>query len=176
MPFFLHEKFNFTITKAGFNSMFYHHIFAFIGVMSGGLLSDKLALKSAHYRLVIQCLGMLLGAPFIFGMGQASTPFLTYVYLSGFGFFRGWYEANLYATLFAVIEPKYRSSAVGLSAMFAFATASFVPFLLGYLKPTLGLANGLSALALAYVIGALCIFIGLRYFFKKDSQLTTLES
>lgn len=176
MPTFLHEKFQLSIAEAGFDSMFYHHVFAFIGVMSGGLLSDRLALKSPHYRLIIQCLGMLLGAPFIFGIGQASTPFLTYVFLSGFGFFRGWYESNLYASLFAVIEPRYRSSAVGLSAMFAFATASVVPFLLGYLKPTFGLANGLSTLALAYGAGALCIFVCWRYYFQKDSQLQTTES
>lgn len=176
MPTFLHEKFNFTIAQAGFNSMFYHHIFAFIGVMLGGLLSDKLAQKSPQYRLVIQSSGLLLGAPFIYGMGQASTPFLTYVFLAGFGFFRGIYEANLYATLFAVIEPRYRSTAVGLSAMFAYIVAAAAPFLLGYLKPTLGLAKGLSALSLAYFLGACCIFISLRWFFQKDSQLKTTES
>ncbi len=168
MPTFLHEKFGLSIADAGFNSMFYHHVFAFFGVMMGGYLSDKLALKSAHYRLIIQGSGLLLGVPFIYEMGQADTTFNTYVALSGFGFCRGLYEANLYATLFEVIEPQYRSTSVGLSAMFAYVTASIAPFLLGYLKPTLGLSDGLSALSFAYLLGGICILIALKWFFKKD--------
>ena len=174
MPTLLHEKFNLSIASAGFNSMFYHHIFAFIGVIIGGVLSDKLALKAIKYRLVVQSLGLLLGVPFIYGIGQAETTFMTYVALSGFGFFRGLYEANLYATLFAVIEPEYRSTSVGLSAMFAFIIASLVPFLLGFLKPTLGLANGLSALSCSYLIGGIAILIALRFYFLKDSQLNSV--
>lgn len=168
MPTFLHEKFGLSVAEAGFNSMFYHHVFAFLGVMSGGFLSDKLAAKSAHYRLVIQGFGMLCGAPFIYAMGQAETTFSTYAALSGFGFCRGLYEANLYATLFEVIEPRHRSTAVGLSAMFAYITASIAPFLLGYLKPTLGLSDGLSALSVAYVSGGIFVFITLKWFFRKD--------
>ena len=175
MPTLLHEKFKLSIADAGFNSMFYHHIFAFIGVIIGGVLSDKLAFKAIKYRLVVQSLGLLLGVPFIYGIGQAETTFMTYVALSGFGFFRGLYEANLYATLFAVIEPEYRSTSVGLSAMFAFIIASLVPFLLGFLKPTLGLANGLSALSCSYLIGGIAILIALRFYFLKDSQLKTVE-
>jgi sugar phosphate permease len=175
MPTFLHEKFNLSIGDAGFNSMFYHHIFAFVGVIVGGVLSDKLAVKAIKYRLVVQSLGLFLGVPFIYGMGQAETAFMTYVALSGFGFFRGLYEANLYATLFAVIEPEYRSTSVGLSAMFAFIIASIVPFLLGYLKPTIGLSDGLSALSVSFLIGGICILIALKSYFKVDSQLNTQD-
>ncbi len=167
-PTFLHEKFGFSIAKAGFQSMFYHHLAAFLGVMVGGWLSDKLALQSARNRLLTQSAGLLLGAPFIYGMGQATTPMLTYGCLAGFGFFRGIYEANLYATLFEVIEPQYRSTSVGLSAMFAFIVASSAPFLLGYLKPTLGLSDGLSALCVAYVVGGVCVAVVYRWYFKND--------
>lgn len=161
-PTFLHEKFGLSVAEAGFTSMFYHHVAAFVGVMGGGWLSDKLALRAARYRLVIQSAGLLLGVPFIVGMGQASTPFWTFVCLAGFGFCRGLYEANLYTTLFEVIEPQYRSTAVGLSAMFAYVTAALVPFLLGFLKPTFGLSNGLSSLGLAYLIGGLCVLATLN--------------
>lgn len=167
-PTFLHEKFGLSVAEAGFTSMFYHHIAAFAGVMGGGWLSDKLALRSVHYRLIIQSAGLLLGVPFIVGMGQATTPTLTYVCLAGFGFCRGLYEANLYTTLFEVIEPQYRSTAVGLSAMFAYVTAALAPFLLGYLKPTFGLSNGLSSLGLVYLLGGLCVWVALRWYFQKD--------
>jgi sugar phosphate permease len=173
MPTFLHEKFGLSVKDAGFASMFYHHIFAFAGVIAGGLISDKLAASSERKRTYVQFAGMLLGAPFIFLMGQSDNSATTYLALSCFGFFRGMYEANIYATLFAVVEPAYRSSAVGLSAMFAFVIASVVPFALGYLKPTLGLSDGLSSLSLLYLIGAIAIGITSWKFFKKDSVSTT---
>jgi MFS family permease len=168
MPTFIHEKFNLSITEAGFNSMFYHHIFACAGVLMGGWISDRMALKGQRFRLVIQSMGLFIGAPFIFALGQAETPFMTYAWLAGFGFFRGIYEANLYTTLFSVIAPAFRATSIGLISMFAFIISALAPFLLGYLKPTLGLSDGLSSLCVAYVVGGVCILIAFRYFFQKD--------
>lgn len=175
MPTFLHEKFSLSLTGAGFSSMFYHHIAAFAGIVFGGILSDRLALKSPHYRLIIQASGLLLGAPFIFGMGQANTLFGTYFCLAGFGLFRGIYEANFITTLFATIEPQYRASVNGIVYLFVFSGASLSPFLLGYFKKSLGLSNGLSAMSAAYVLGGISVWIALRWFFKKDSILKSGE-
>ncbi|WP_128548089.1 MFS transporter [Larkinella soli] len=178
-PTFLHEKFGLSVAEAGFTSMFYHHLAAFVGVMGGGWLSDRLARKSVRYRLIIQTAGLLLGVPFIVGMGQAETPSLTIVCLAGFGLCRGLYEANLYTTLFEVIEPPYRSTSVGLSAMFAYVTAALAPFLLGYLKPTVGLSNGLSSLGFMYLLGGFCLWLTLGRYFQKNSlhrsELTITE-
>lgn len=168
MPTFLHEKFNLSITGAGFSSMFYHHAAAFIGIIVGGLLSDKLALKSKLYRLVIQGVGMLLGAPFIFAMGQGATLTIVYIALAGFGLFRGIYEANFITTIFAVIEPKYRASVIGLVYLFVFSVGSISPYLLGYFKQSFGLSNGLSSLGVAYIIGGILVLITLKYFFTRD--------
>jgi len=167
-PTFLHEKFGLSITQAGFSSMFYHHIFAFAGVLAGGWYSDKIAVTGNNKRLIIQSMGLLCGAPFIFMLGQSGTPFLTYAALAGFGFFRGIYEANLYTTLFSVIAPAFRATSIGLISMFAFVTSALAPFLLGYLKPTLGLSDGLSALCVAYISGGILILIALKYFFEQD--------
>ena len=174
-PTFLHEKFDLSLTNAGFSSMFYHHICAFAGVVFGGWLSDKTARKSPRNRFFVQASGLLLGAPFIFLMGQAGSPVATYIFLGAFGFFRGVYDANIYTTLFEVISPAYRATAAGLSAMFAFVVAAMAPALLGYLKPTLGLANGLSSLFLVYLLGGISILIAVFKFFTKDYQLKQVQ-
>ena len=176
MPTFLHEKFSLSVTEAGFSSMFYHHIFAFVGIVLGGILSDKLALKSKNSRLVIQGAGLLLGAPFIFGMGQSTTLFSTYFCLAAFGLFRGIYEANFITTLFATIEPRYRASINGIVYLFVFGVGSLAPFLLGYFKQSFGLSNGLSSMSFAYLLGGICVLAALKWFFGKDSILKTIES
>ncbi len=168
MPMFLHEKFSLSVTEAGFSSMFYHHAAAFLGIIGGGMLSDKLAVKSKFFRLMIQSAGLLFGAPFIFGMGQSTTLFVVYLCLAGFGLFRGIYEANFITTIYAVIEPKYRASVIGVVYLFVFSIGSISPFLLGYFKQSFGLSAGLSALSIAYVLGGLCVLIALRWFFRKD--------
>lgn len=167
-PTFLHEKFNLSLANAGFSSMFYHHIFAFLGVLAGGRVSDQLAKKSPGARLKIQAWGLLLGAPFIYMLGSANDLFWVYAGMGMFGFFRGMYDSNIYASLFLVTAPGVRASVSGAMIMFAFLTGAFAPWILGIIKPTLGLSNGLSALSIVYLLGSVFIFIALRFTLSKE--------
>jgi fucose permease len=67
-----------------------------------------------------------------------------------------------------VIEPKVRSTATGLMLMFAFVTGASAPYILGKIKPILGLDWGLSALSVVYLLAGSAIFIAVRFFYKKD--------
>jgi hypothetical protein len=52
--------------------------------------------------------------------------------------------------------------------MFAFVTGASAPYILGKIKPLLGLSWGLSALSVVYVFAALCIFTAVRFTYNKD--------
>lgn len=173
MPSLLAEKFSLSLIEAGFNSMFYHHVGAFLGVVIGGYLSDKFAISFKGNRLLIQAAALLFAAPFIYWTGAATTTFQTYLALFCFGVFRGVYDSNIYASLYEVVAPKIRASVSGLMLMFAFLTGAFSPFLLGLLKPVMGLSAGFSWLWLSYAAGAVCLLAALWFYFKKDVYLTT---
>lgn len=168
MPTFLYEKFHLSVKDAALNSMLYHYIFAFIGVMVGGRVSDRLAARRPTIRMEMEYLGLLLGAPFIWIMGTSSNLTMVYVALAGFGFFRGIYDSNLFAALFDVIPPRYRSSATGLMLCCAFTVGATSPVLLGYVKQHVNLSVGLSALAFVYLAGAALIFVATRTCFPRD--------
>lgn len=168
MPTFLLERFNLSLSDAGFSSMFYHHVAAFVGVLLGGKLSDAWAKKRPRARLEIQSLSFLLGAPFIYWMGAGESPTAVYIALAGFGFFRGVYDSNIFASLYEVIAPRYRSSASGLMLMGAFLTGAFAPYVLGIFKPTLGLAVGLSTLSAMYVLASVAILVAFVFFFRRN--------
>ncbi|UZR99553.1 MFS transporter [Chondrinema litorale] len=168
MPTYLYEEFGQSLTSAGFNSMFYHHVLAYVGLMFFAALSDKLMKKRDTIRLEIQGLSLLLGAPAIYFMGVSKTVVGVYIGLAVFGIFRGGYDSNIFAALYDVIEPKYRSSATGIMLMFAFVTGASAPYILGLMKPVLGLSNALASLSIAYVFAALCIFVALKVFYDKD--------
>ncbi len=168
MSAFYHEKFSLSLSTAGFTSMFFHFALGILGVLIGARLSDKLAPKRKQVRFEVEFLGLLLGAPFIFIMGWTSDLYVSYAALALFGFFRGVYDSNLYAALFDVIEPRYRSSSVGVMIAFAFIVGSMAPVVLGAMKGTYGLSVGISSLSFLYLAGAAVIFVALRYFLKKD--------
>lgn len=168
MPLYLVEKYNMSVTYAGFSSLIYHHVGAFFGVMFGSRLADKLARTNPVIRLKIQSVALLCGAPFIFLMGFSNNQALTYGALAIFGFMRGIYDSNIFASLYEVVKPTIRSSATGFMLMFAFLMGAFAPLILGILKPTFGLAASFSSLSIFYTLGAGFIFLAVKYFFKHD--------
>lgn len=169
MPLYLVEKYGMSITYAGFSSLIYHHVGAFIGVMFGSRFADKLAKKNPKKRLVIQSLALLGGAPFIFMMGFSDDKVITFGALALFGFMRGIYDSNIFASLYEVVKPSIRSSATGFMLMFAFLMGAFAPLILGILKPTFGLAASFSSLSIFYILGAGFIFLAVKFFFYKDA-------
>jgi len=169
MPTFLHEKFNFTLMRAGFDSTFYHHVAAFIGVLMGARIADKLAHKYSIIRGLIQMTGLLIGIPFIFIIGNSDSLLIIYSALAIFGFSRGIYDSNLLAALYDVIEIPYRATATGLLLMFGFIVGAASPYILGILKPLFGLASGLAFLSVGFLFSSVCIAAALMFFYKKDN-------
>jgi len=168
MPTYLYENFHLSLSQAGFHSMFYTHLFAFIGVIIAGKYSDKIARKNPAARLMLQGFGLLLAVPFIILMGNSTTLVTIYIGFAGFGFGRAFFDANTYTILYDVIPAKYHSSASGAMIMTGFAVGSLAPVVLGFLKPLLGLSFGLTSLALIWVLCGALLLVASRYFFKKD--------
>jgi sugar phosphate permease len=168
MATFYYEKYNLSLSTAGFTSMFFHFGLAFLGVLIGGKLSDKFAVKKKKTRLVTEFIGLFFGAPFIFIMAWTSNLYISYAALAAFGFFRGVYDSNLFAALFDVIEPKYRASSVGVMTSFAFITGAFAPLLLGIIKAQYGLSVGIASLSIFYLAAAILILLAILFFLKKD--------
>jgi hypothetical protein len=138
--------------------------------MLGGRLTDRLAARRKTIRFETNALGLLLGAPFIFLMTRGPSEGFCFAMLGLFGFFRGVYDSNLFASLFDVIKPQYRSTATGLMLSFAFLVGSFSPTVLGFLKMRFGLSFGLASLSVSYVLGGVIILIACTLFFKKDYE------
>jgi sugar phosphate permease len=168
MPTFLQEKFAMSPASAGFSSMFYHHLFALVGILVVGRLTDLWSRQRRQIRIEAQIIGMLGAVPFIWLMGMADSRFMCFAAMALFGLFRGCYESNLYATLFEVIDRRLRSSAVGILISFAFIVGALAPLLLGALKHRLGLGAGLAGLSGVYVFSAVSLLVAWAGFFRRD--------
>ncbi len=166
---YLQEKFiNFSTAKAGFIATFFTHIFAFVGILLAGWLSDYLARKKSQYRILLQSVGLLLASPFIALMGLSSTMVMICVGFAGFGFFRAFFDANTYSVLYDVIPIKFHASSAGVMLTIGFGVGSFSPLILGVLKPILGLSYGLAMLSLIWVFFAIVQFLAFKFTYQKD--------
>jgi len=168
MPTYLHERFQLSLAKAGFIGMFWHHAAALGGVMAGGALSDRMARSKPVRRIDLQGLGLFLGAPFLFLLGQSEGLVSVVMALIGFGLFRGLYDSNIYPSLFEVVPQRYHSTASGLMISCAFLFGAIAPVVLGSIKETMGLAAGFSLLSVVYVIGAVGLWAGGHRCFAAD--------
>jgi len=167
-PTYLYEKFNMSITQAGFQSMFYTHLFAFLGVILAGKLSDKWAKKNPSIRMMMMGIGLLTAVPFILLMGNANSLILIYLGFAGFGFGRAFFDGNTYTVLYEIIPEKFQSSVSGIMLMIGFSVGSLSPIILGYLKPILGLSMGISLLSFVWIVCGILLIITAKYQIVKD--------
>ncbi len=169
-PAFMQERFSMDAAQAATNAVLWHYIGAFFGVMLGGRFADRLAKRHRHIRFETNIAGLLIGAPFVYLTATADSAFACCAYMLLFGFGRGVYDSNLFASLFDVVAPRYRASASGLMLCFAFIIGSTSPVVLGWLRDEFSSGYAIASLAFFYVASALVIFAARMLFFDRDYE------
>ena len=170
-PKFMAEKFGVSVGTAGAQTMLYHHLLAFVAILAGGVLTDKFVKRWPRFRLGFQILALLAGAPCLVLTGFAPTAAGMVVMAALYGVFRGFFEVNTHASLFDVIAPAYRSTAVGIFTVFAFFFGGLSGVLMGALSQKYGVHGfeiGFSVMGATYVVAALLMMISFFFTFKRD--------
>ncbi len=156
VPAFLQEEFGQTQAAAGFNSMFWTYVAAFAGVLLAGTLSDKFAVRDRKVRMVIQGVGLILGAAFLFSVGDNMALWFIYLCFAGWGFFRAFFDANIYTVLYDVTPSRLHASCSSALITTGFAVGALAPVILGAMKDSMG-----SLSATFPVLGAVWIACGI---------------
>jgi MFS family permease len=169
VPAYLQEEFGQSQAAAGFNSMFWTYVAAFIGVLLAGTLSDKLASRSHKVRMQLQAAGLLGGAVFLFLMGGHPALWVLYASFAGWGFFRAFFDANTYSVLYDVTPERLHASCSSAMIMTGFAVGALAPVILGALKESMGsLSATFPILAVIWVVCSVLMFIVARTSYQKD--------
>src|SRR5258706_7180763 len=112
LPTFLHDKFNMSLSLAGFSATAYLQIASVLGVMTGGVLADMRARSDRAGRMLTQAVGLFCGVPFIFLTGWTMSVPILVIAMAGVCYFKGVYDANLWASLHDAVSVKHRATAV----------------------------------------------------------------
>lgn len=169
VPAYLQEEFGQSQAEAGFNSMFWTYVAAFVGILLAGSLSDRLALRACRYRMYLQAVGLVLGAVSLFFMGGKSSLAFIYFCFAAWGFFRAFFDANTYSVLYDVTPERLHASCGSVMGMTGFAVGAFAPLVLGAMKQSMGsISSAFPLLALIWIVCGLLMFVVARFFYAKD--------
>src|SRR5882672_2580458 len=106
MPKFLYDKFQLSLAIAGLTATIFIQVASMAGSPMGGWLADALRRRFAGGRIAVQLIGLIGAAPFVIWCGQTLSVPALMVSLTAWGFFKGMYDANIFASMLDVVPPK----------------------------------------------------------------------
>src|ERR1700678_2023499 len=163
MPSFLYGKFHMSLSMAGLNGTMYLQLSSVAGVLCGGLLADVLARRLAGGRMLTQALGLFLGIPFLFFTGWAASVPAVVLGMIGFGYCKGLYDANIFASLYDVVAVRQRGIAAGLMNSLGWLGGGFAPILIALAAGKYGMAPIISGTASVYLASGLLMLGPIPY-------------
>jgi MFS family permease len=112
--------------------------------------------------LLTQSLGLLSGVPFLFLTGWTASVPLLILAMVGFGYFKGLYDANIFAGLYDVVPVERRGVAAGVLNSLGWLGAGFAPISIALGAARYGMSACISATAGIYLLIGLLLFWGAR--------------
>jgi MFS family permease len=166
MPSFLSRKFGMSLGAAGFSSTAYLQIASVLGVVTGGILADRFARRHRGGRMITQAIGLLAGVPFIFVTGWTLSVPVLILAMTGFGYFKGLYDANIWASLHDVVPSEHRATSVGLMNAIGWIGGGFAPVAIALAATRYGMSASLSASSIIYAVVGLLLLFGTAKFMR----------
>lgn len=131
LPTLFAQNLNIDMAKAGPLSTITVAASSFLGVIFGGILSDRWVQKNSRGRIYTSAIGLGLTIPalLLIGFGHSLLNVIGAAFCFGFGY--GMFDANNMPILCQIVPAKYRATAYGLMNMAGVFAGAFITDLLG---------------------------------------------
>lgn len=135
---------------------------SFIGVIIGGVLSDKWVLKNLKGRVYTSVIGLSLTIPalFLIGFGTDILSFIMGAVCFGIGY--GMFDTNNMPILCQFISSRYRATAYGVMNLAGVSAGAFITDILGKSVDNGNLGRDFAMLALVIVFAVILQLIVLK--------------
>jgi predicted MFS family arabinose efflux permease len=168
LPDFLRTKFSLSLADAAWNATIWLQAMSAVGLLGGGVLSDRLYRRSRAARQWVLVTSLLASAPCLWCIGAAPSLATTRLAAAGFGLSCGLFMGNIFPAAFEVVRADSRAGAVGVLNLFGGLVSGFGALFGGLVKSSIGIDGLLSICALAWVAAALLLVAATRRFFAAD--------
>jgi MFS family permease len=140
------------------------------GAAAGGWLADTLVKRTSKGRLMVQAVGVFAGAPFVVLCGITQSVAWLVVALAGWGFFKGMYDANIFASPFDVIPPEARGTMAGLMNCVGWlGGGGTAPIVVGLIAQRSSLGFAIAITSVVYCLAGVLLLVCMVLFVERDS-------
>lgn len=170
LPLYLRETYGMSLAAAGFSGTFMLQISVMTGLAVGGWISDRVAGRARHRRVMLYGTAYLAAAPFL--LLFLNQPSFTVVAsgIACFSFLRGLGQANDHPTLCEVVPPQFRSTGIGLMNACGTASGGCGVLLAGFLKRDIGLGTVFAGISAAFFLAGLIMLLTYSFFSRRDFE------
>jgi len=170
MPKFLYDRFHMGLAMSGLTATVFVQLASMVGAPVGGWLADLWRRRSPRGRMAVQTVGVLGGAPFVVLCGMTASVATLVVSLTLWGFFKGLYDANIFASAFDVVPPEARGRTAGFMNMIGWlAGGGSAPLAIGVIAERTSLGAALALASLVYVAAAALLIAGMMMVKQADA-------
>ncbi len=171
MPKFLYDEFHMSLAVAGLAATVFVQAASMAGSVCGGWWADALQRVTPRGRILVQTAGVLGGAPFVALCGLTRSVAWLIVALTAWGFFKGLYDANIFASVFDVIRPEARGTASGfMNSAGWLGGGGVAPIAVALLATRYGLGVGIASASAVYLLAAVLLLTAAFVFLVPDSR------
>jgi MFS family permease len=172
MPKFLYDKFHMTLAMAGLTATIFAQLASMLGAPAGGWLADALRRRSPRGRLIVQSIGVFAGAPFVVLCGMTDSVGLLMTALACWGFAKGMYDANIFASVYDVIPAENRGAAAGLMNTIGWlGGGAIAPFAIGVVSQQYGLSIAIACASAVYLLAGGFLLVAILFYVDRDAAL-----
>ncbi|HUB00858.1 MAG TPA: MFS transporter [Terracidiphilus sp.] len=164
MPSYLYRSFHMDLAMSGLTATAMAQSGSMAGTAVGGWLADRMVRWKVSGRVLVQAAGVLCGAPFVYLCCRTRAIGVLIVCLAGWGFFKGLYDANIFASLFDVIPVRARGAASGwMNTAGWLGGGGLAPVLVGFFASRHGLGPAMAMVSLVYILAG-GLLLGVAFF------------
>ena len=162
LPTLFSENLGIEMSQAGPLSTITIAASSFVGVIFGGILSDKWVQKNIRGRVYTSAIGLALTIPALLfiGLGHSMIHLIGAVFFFGFGY--GMFDANNMPILCQFISSKHRATAYGLMNMTGVFAGAFITNLLGKSSDAGSLGKDFAMMAIVVIVALALQLLVLR--------------
>ncbi len=133
-PSFLSDKFHFDLGMAGLSGTVFIHGASALAVPVAGLLADRLSMRMAGGRILVQAAGLLVGSVFVFYVGRTTDVTVLIVSMTAFGICKRDATIRIFLRRCMIcVEPRARASAAGIMNTVGWGAGAMGPAAFGWL-------------------------------------------
>ena len=171
MPSFLNERFGMSLAMSGLTATLYVQLASLVAAPLGGWLADTLRKRYDGGRMMVQALGVFAGAPFVALCGMTESVAVLIFALTAWGFFKGMYDANIFASIYDVVRPEARGTAAGLMNTIGWlGGGGTAPIIIALIAEQTNLGFAIATASTVYVLAGVLLTIGILFLVRRDAE------